>query len=166
MVASEGLYYSLHIYMFYNNNQPQQDTHIFHRFFSPSLLEQAKQAALLTFNGAISPTSSFCSFLLHILGMHFRASRSFTYSYILRIQSFHSRLKAKDWVLFRARSVARHWSYVPERAFFSSPFRSFSFRASWSFTTQKNCWQRVSIPRSSEKMSYILPQDHGVLAKK
>ena len=131
-MASEGLYYSLHIYMFINGNQLHQSTHIY-IFFSPSLHEQA---ALDTFKGAINSSNLF--FLLHILEKMLLRQWSFIHIYIHT--SFESSLLLPAYKLriesSSSSALAPHWSFtgVP----FSVSFPNlFLLRASRSFVLQK-----------------------------
>ena len=92
------------------------NTH-FINFFSPSLLEQAKQAALLTFNRAINSSNFLLLVLSCFIFSRCSASASMVVHphHILWIESFfRSNLRASDRVRFssaffeRARSIHSH----------------------------------------------------------
>ena len=171
MVASDGLYYSLHIYMFYNDNQPHHiHTHI---SYISSLHLSLWAAALVTFNEAMKGFNWSC-FLLHILGMLLlRASNGRSvHIHILRIDSFSFTLKSLRSSPFCALAglLRRQWLFVCSFAgalvFVSISFVSF-LRVKVVHYTQKKELAAGLDPsdfRENVHKSYILPQNHCVLA--
>ena len=128
--------------------------------------------------GLVACCNSFSSEMLHVY-IYIYLSLLSLFSLFLQSTSFESSLlffipyeleieSKLECPIFRARPHARHWSFMGRCAcrFFSFPIFRFPFCVSilMRWPGFSSVWRRGSISHPSERTSYVLPQDHGVLA--